>query len=83
MMVIAAACHPMRYPENAAPDPTVPYGETMHDMLTLSMVMSIVIGICLYIAGRHGRILWMKVWSIGLIACSLLYLLSQWLGWNL
>lgn len=70
----------MRYPENAPPDPAIPYGETMHDMLTLSMFMAIAIGVCLYIAGRHGKILWMKVWSIGLIACSLLYLANQWLG---
>ncbi len=73
----------MRYPENASPDPAAPYGETMHDMLTLSMFMSIFIGICLFVAARHGNILWMKVWSVGLILCSLLYLLSQWLDLSL
>ncbi len=70
----------MRYPENAPPNPDIPYGESMHDMLTLSMWMSIIIGIVLFAAGRHGNILWMKVWSIGLIACSVVYLGAEILG---
>lgn len=79
--LMLASCHRanhdranMRYLENAPPDPNIPYGESMHDMLTLSMWMSIVIGVALFFAGRHGNILWMKVWSLGLIVCSLLYL---------
>jgi hypothetical protein len=52
----------------------------MHNMLTLSMVISIVIGICLFAAGRHGRILWLQAWSIGLIALSVAYLIADWLG---
>lgn len=71
----------MRYPENAPPDPAVPYGDTMHDMLTLSMVLSIVIGACLFLAGRHGNILWLKAWSVGLILCSVLYLVGDMIGW--
>ncbi len=67
----------MRYLEGAPPNPDIPYGESMHDMLTLSMVLSIVIGICLYVAGRHGKILWMKVWSLGLISLSVLYLMGD------
>ena len=67
----------MRYPENAPPNPDIPYGESMHDMLTLSMWMSIGIGIVLYAAGKHGKIMWMKCWSLGLIACSMLYLIGD------
>lgn len=67
----------MRYLENAPPDPNIPYGESMHDMLTLSMWMSIVIGICLFIAGKYGNILWMKAWSLGLILCSVVYLIGD------
>lgn len=67
----------MRYPVDAPPDPNVPYGESMHSMLTLSMWMSIAIGIALFFAGRHGNILWMKTWSLGLIACSIVYLLAD------
>ena len=70
----------MRYLEGQPPNSDVPYGETMHGMLTLSMLLSIIIGICLYVAGRHGNIMWMKVWSLGLIACSLLYLLGEQIG---
>jgi len=64
----------MRYLENAPPNPDVPYGESMHNMLTLSMWLSIVIGIVLFVAGRHGNIMWLKMWSIGLIVCSVGYL---------
>jgi len=70
----------MRYLDGAPPNPDIPYGESMHNMLTLTMVMSIVIGICLYIAGRHGNIMWMKAWSLGLIVLSVLYLIGDLLG---
>ena len=70
----------MRYLEDQPPNPDLPYGESMHDMLTLSMFLSIVIGICLFAAGRHGKILWMQVWSIGLILLSGAYLIADWFG---
>jgi len=70
----------MRYLDGAPPNPDIPYGESMHNMLTLTMVMSIVIGTCLYIAGRHGNIMWMKAWSLGLIVLSVLYLIGDLLG---
>ena len=52
----------------------------MHSMLTLSMVLAIVIGTVLYAAGRHGKILWLKVWSIGLVISSLGYLIGDLAG---
>jgi len=64
----------VRYPENAPPNPDVPYGESMHSMLTLTMWMSIVIGIALFIAAKHGNIMWMKAWSVGLIVCNIAYI---------
>ena len=70
----------MRYLENSAPNPDLPYGESMHSMLTLSMVLAIVIGTVLYAAGRHGKILWLKVWSIGLVISSLGYLIGDLAG---
>jgi len=70
----------MRYLDGAPPNPDIPYGESMHNMLTLTMVMSIVIGTCLYIAGRHGNIMWMKAWSLGLILLSVMYLIGDLLG---
>lgn len=67
----------MRYLEDAPPDVDAPYAESMHNMLTLSMWLSIVIGIVLLFAGRHGKILWMTTWSIGLILCSVTYLVGD------
>ena len=67
----------MRYPDGQPPDPSVPYGTTMHDMLTLSMWISIIVGVCLYVAGRHGNVMWMKVWSVGLLGCSVIYLVGD------
>lgn len=67
----------MRYRENSLPNSEIPYGESMHDMLTLTMWLSIFIGLALYAAGRHGNIMWMKAWSIGLVVCSLAYLLGD------
>lgn len=70
----------MRYLDGEPPNPDIPYGESMHDMITLSMVLSLVIGVCLFVAGRHGNIMWMKAWSLGLIVLSLAYLIADKLG---
>jgi len=68
----------MRYPEGLPPDPSTPYGESMHNMLSLSMFLSVVIGIALLYVGKRGNIMWMKVWSAALIALSVAYLLADW-----
>jgi len=67
----------MRYPEGQAPDPLYPHSESMHHMLTLSMVMAILIGVVLFVLGRRGNILWMKVWSLILIVLSVAYLVGD------
>lgn len=67
----------MRYPEGQPPDPTAPYGTMMHEMMTLSMWLGIVIGLCLYAAGRHGKVMWMKVWSLSLLGFSVAYLVGD------
>jgi len=64
----------LRYPEGQSPDPLYPHSETMHHMLTLSMVMSIVIGVVLFILGRRGNVMWLQVWSLLLILLSVGYL---------
>jgi len=68
----------MRYPEGLSPDPSAPYGESMHNMLSLSMFLSVVIGIALLYVGKRGNIMWMKVWSAALIVLSVAYLLADW-----
>ena len=41
------------------------------NMLLFTAVLAVVIGIILVILGRKGKQLWMVVWSIGLIICSI------------
>lgn len=70
----------MRYPVNQGPNSELPFGESMHGMLTLSMLLSIVIGVILFAIASYGRVLWMKVWSLGLIICSVGYLFADFTG---
>jgi len=67
----------MRYPEGQGPDPAYPHSESMHHMLTVSMYLSIVIGIVLLILGIKGNVLWLKVWSVGLIVLSIAYIVGD------
>ena len=67
----------MRYKEGDAPNPLFPHSESMHHMLTLSMFMSIVIGIALFYLGWRGNIMWMKVWSALLVLLSIAYLIAD------
>lgn len=67
----------MRYLDGQEPNPLYPHSESMHHMLTLSMGMSIIIGIVLFILGRRGNILWLKVWSVILILLSVGYLIGD------
>lgn len=71
----------MRYPEGQTPNPLYPHSESMHHMLTLSMAMAIVIGIVLFLLGRRGNILWLKVWSVLLVLLSVSYLIADALNW--
>lgn len=67
----------MRYLDGQEPNPLYPHSETMHHMLTLSMGMSIIIGIVLFVLGRRGNILWLTVWSVILIILSVGYLIGD------
>lgn len=40
------------------------------DMLLLTAVLGILIGLALTVLGRKGQQMWMWVWGIGLIICS-------------
>ncbi len=71
----------MRYPVGQDPDPLYPHSESMHHMLSISMLMSIVIGVVLLYLGRRGKILWLTVWSCGLILCSIAYLVLDTLNY--
>ena len=47
------------------------------DMLVLTAVLGVLIGIALTILGRKGKVMWMWVWGIGLILCSLCLLYTS------
>ena len=70
----------MRYRTDQGPNEAYPFSESMHQMLTLTMALSILIGIAFIVAGTKGKILWMKVWGAGLLLLSLAYLVADYLG---
>lgn len=71
----------MRYrEEEAVPDPEYPYSEGMHSMLTVSVILSLIIGLFLLFLGKRGKIMWLTWWSIGLIICSGVYLVLEVVG---
>ena len=60
----------MRYLEHIPPEQLASHASD--DMLLFTAVLSIIIGTILVWLGRRGKQLWMVVWSIGLIICSVL-----------
>ena len=61
----------MRYREGQEVDPDSPYPESTETMLTMSYLMAIPIGLVLLWLGIRGRVLWLKVWSVGLMALGI------------
>lgn len=70
----------MRYLEDSEPSMLYPHSEGMHAMLTLSMVMSLMIGALLLYLGLRGKIMWLTVWSVGLLLASVSYLVADAIG---
>ena len=60
----------------------VVYSESdgLHFMLNFTVVLALLIGLALWWLGRVGRVLWLQVWSIGLVVFSIAYLVSAMLG---
>lgn len=59
----------MRYKEGDIPKEQMAV-HASDDMLLLTAVMGVCIGIILTVLGRKGKQMWMWVWGIGLIICS-------------
>ncbi len=57
----------MRYREGEIVDPNQPYTENTLKIMELSYWMSIPLGIILLWLAIKGRLMWLKVWSVGLI----------------
>ena len=53
------------------------------DMLLLTAVLGVLIGIALTYLGSKGQQMWMWVWGIGLVLCSLYLGLSMTVGLKL
>lgn len=52
----------------------------LHFMLNFTVALALLIGIALWWLSRRGRILWLQVWSIGLVLFSIAYLGAAVLG---
>ena len=65
----------MRYREGQEVDPNNPYPESTQAMLDMAYLMSIPVGLVLLWMGIRGRIMWLKVWIVGLMALSICILL--------
>ena len=46
----------------------------LHFMLNFTVALALVIGVALLWLGRRGRVLWLQVWSVGLVVFSVTYL---------
>ena len=57
----------------------LPMAETSPGMLGATVLLALVIGIVLLYVGKRGKQMWIVVWSIGLIICSVLYLIWHFL----
>lgn len=67
----------MRYEEGSVPlDQMQVYSQSegLHFMLNFTVALALLIGIALWWLGRRGRVLWLQVWSIGLVVFSIAYL---------
>jgi hypothetical protein len=52
----------------------------LHFMLNFTVALALVIGVALWWLGRRGRVLWLQVWSVGLVVFSSAYLVAAMLG---
>lgn len=72
----------MRYKEGDIPKEQMAV-HASDDMLLLTAVLGVLIGIVLTIIGRKGKQMWMWVWGIGLVICSVYLGVSLYFGINL
>jgi hypothetical protein len=49
-------------------------------MLNFTVALALLIGVALWWLGRTGKVLWLQVWSIGLVFFSVAYLVAAALG---
>lgn len=72
----------MRYQteDAVASEPVYAQTEGLHFMLNFTVSLALVIGCVLLWLSFKGRVMWLKVWSAGLILASIAYLAAALLG---
>ena len=75
----------MRYQEDIQTgvlmEPVYQDASNLHAVLLFTVVLAFFIGWILLWLGRHGRVMWLTVWSIGLIISSVLYIGAELMGY--
>jgi hypothetical protein len=58
------------------------YSQTdgLHFMLNFTVALGLLIGLILLWLAWRGRVMWLKVWSLGLVVASLAYLVAATFG---
>jgi hypothetical protein len=57
------------------PSTGLPYTETSPGLLAFTVGLALVTGVILFFVGRYGKQMWLMVWSVGLVICSIAYLI--------
>lgn len=70
----------MRYADTPLAEPMYLTSSNMQNTLLFTVVLAFFIGMVLLYLGVRGRVLWLKVWSIGLMLASLLYVGAYFAG---
>jgi len=60
--------------------PVYSQSDGLHFMLNFTVALALFIGMALWWLGRSGRVLWLQVWSMGLVVFSIAYLGATALG---
>ena len=71
----------MRYPDTGLAEPLYVQSDSLHHMLLFTVILALCIGIGLFWLGRRGRVMWLWVWSAGLVLASVGYLGAYVGGW--
>ena len=70
----------MRYRIGEEVDPDNPFPENTQMVMDMAYALSIPLGLLLLWLGIRGRVLWLKVWSVGLMLLGIVLLLTDFLG---
>jgi hypothetical protein len=63
----------MRYSDTQLAEPLYVTSSNLQNTLLFTVVLAFFIGMVLLYLGVRGRVLWLMVWSVGLMLASLFY----------